>query len=107
MPPQLPPADRLWSALIQCALDDLVVIERDFTIRFTSRLRPGQKPEDVVGQSALNWLPPEYHDEARRLLDQAWDSPEPVEAELPAYTPEGGLGWKLIRAAPVRQDGRT
>jgi PAS domain S-box-containing protein len=107
MPAELPPTDQLWSAFVQCALDGIAVIERDFTIRFASRLWPGHKPEDVVGQSALKWVPADYHDQARRLLEQAWDSPQPVEGELPALTPEGGLGWLLIRVVPVRNQGQT
>ena len=107
MSPQLPPPGPLWSAFVECALDDFVVIGRDLRVRFASRPGPGQTRQDVLGQSVLNWLPADCHEEARRLMQQAWQSPAAVEVELPGRTPEGGPAWRLLRVVPVRQEGQA
>ncbi len=105
MPPELPPLDHLWSALALCASDDFFVVARDLTVRHAGR--PPEQPGILVERSLLHWLPAEHHDRARQLLDQAWDSPGPVEVELAGRSATDEPCWLLLRAVAVPQDDQN
>jgi PAS domain S-box-containing protein len=96
-----------WRSLVESNPDQVLIFDRDGTIRFTNRLPPAIRVEDVVGRAGFEFVLPDHREQARAVVRQVWDSGEPADLELPAYRLNGTVGWFYLRMAAVRREGQT
>jgi PAS domain S-box-containing protein len=104
---ELSDAEALWRSLIESHPDQVLIFERDGTIRFANRIMPGFREEDLIGRDGLEFVLPEHRERARAVVRQVWDSGVPADLEVPAYNLKGSLSWFYVRLAAIRHQGRT
>lgn len=94
---------------IFCALPALVFrFEPDLTISFVSRLLPGLREEDIVGAPALDFIPAEDHERARRVIQRALGTGVPGGYETTGPGPNSERRSYRVFVAPVAEpDGRN
>jgi PAS domain S-box-containing protein len=102
-----PVSGALWRALVECHPDPVLIFDRDGTVRFINRLLPGYREEDVIGRDGFEHVPPEHRERARARVHEVWDTGVTADFEVPAYRPDGAVGWFHLRLAAIRRDGRT
>jgi PAS domain S-box-containing protein len=96
-----------FRALVECHPDQVLIFDRDGTIRFINRLMPGFREEDVVGRDGFEYVRPEHRERARALVHEVWDTGVTADFEVPANRPDGSVGWFHLRVAAIRRDGQT
>ncbi|MCP4246529.1 MAG: EAL domain-containing protein, partial [bacterium] len=64
-------SERFQRTLTETSPDFIFVLDGEMTIRTMNRLHPGHREEDVVGRSALAFVPPEHQDRLREAFDRA------------------------------------
>jgi PAS domain S-box-containing protein len=100
-------SEALWRSLVECHPDQVLIFDRDGTIRFTNRVLPGFRREDLIGRDGFEFVLPDHRERARAVVRQVWDSGEPADLEVPAYRLDGAPGWFYLRLAAIRREGRT
>jgi PAS domain S-box-containing protein len=98
--------EALWRALGQSLPDFVLVIDRDARILSINRTRH-QPVEALLGKLVYEFLPPEEAAEARRLVDEAFQTGEPRRHEVRTLDPEGGTVWYEATIAPVLVQGQA
>jgi PAS domain S-box-containing protein len=106
-PEELTDSEALWRSLIESHPDQVLIFDRDGTIRFANRIMPGFREEDLIGRDGLEFVLPEHRERARAVLHQVWDAGVPADFEVPAYTLKGAVGWFYLRLAAIRREGKT
>jgi PAS domain S-box-containing protein len=94
-------------SLTENAPDFIVEVDRDGKILFLNRANPPARVEDVIGTSAYNWAPPEFHPELRSAFTKAFETGEPQHFETLTVTQGNGKRWLACRVAPVTIGGRA
>jgi two-component system cell cycle sensor histidine kinase/response regulator CckA len=89
-------------ALLAQLPDIIMVLDRDHRILYVNRTAPGRTPEELIGQSLLEQLPPQLREERRAVLDNVWKTGEAIRTETPSL---GGFWWET-RIVPIRENGR-
>jgi PAS domain S-box-containing protein len=104
---ELRDSEGLWRSLIECHPDQLLIFDRDGTIRFANRLAPGDRAEDVIGRDGFAFVLPEHRERARGVVHQVWDTGRPADIEVPAHRLDGSPGWFFLRLAAIRHADQT
>jgi PAS domain S-box-containing protein len=104
---ELRDSEARWRSLIESHPDQVMIFDRDGTIRFINRLVPGARAEDVIGRDAFEFVLPEHRERGRTVVHQVWDGGAPADLEVPAHTPTGQLRWYYLRLAAIRRQGQT
>ena len=76
-------------SLTETSPDFIFVLDRDMTIRTVNRVQPGHREEDVVGRSALSFVPPDHQDRLRAAFGQALETRELQSVESSVCLPDG------------------
>ena len=100
-------SEERWRTLFEAAPDAILILDLDGNIQHINRVAPEHRLEDVVGSSALEYVPAEDRERARACFDEVLRTGEygSVEVRAPALT--GGFAWYATRVAPFLQDGKT
>jgi PAS domain S-box-containing protein len=104
---ELRDSEARWRSLIESHPDQVLIFDRDGTIRFINRVTPGAREQDVVGRDGFAFVLPEHRERARAVAHQVWDSGVPADLEVPAHTLQGTVGWYYLRLAAIRREGQT
>src|SRR5512135_3566922 len=76
-------------AVLDAVPDLLLELDREGTVRYANRARPGYEPEDLTGRAVTDLVLPHERETVRLALAQAWESGERVDLEFSAADPEG------------------
>jgi two-component system cell cycle sensor histidine kinase/response regulator CckA len=89
-------------SILLTAPDIILTVNRAGTIVFVNRALPPRLPEDVIGSSAFDYVPPEARPRVRAAVEKVFATRELVE-----YESLGGPGadntreWWTVRVGPV------
>lgn len=89
-------SERTLRGLVENLPDMVVVIGADWSIRFINRLPPGMDSTEVIGRSALEFLPPE---EQPKLTEARRRMLETREVQTAEVVDNAGLSW-MMRLVP-------
>ena len=97
-----------WNrSLLQHIPDQVLSIGPDGLIRYLNRA-VGYRMEDVIGRSALEFVPDEWRPRLQAALDRVFVAGETDEFDLPAFRDDNKtVAWFACRAIPFRRDGRV
>lgn len=93
-------------ALIENAPDIIMMLDHDGTILFINRTVPGLTPEQAIGTSVYDYVPPEHHKILKKSLDKVFLIGEPDSYELAGTGPHGSTSWYTSRVGPIKRDGK-
>ena len=90
-----------YRSLIENAPNIIVIITRDGTIEFINRTVPGISVEETLGRSIYDYIEPEYHNIARKTIEQVFQSGESDSYEARVTVPDGYL-WYDTQVGPIK-----
>ena len=76
-------------------------MDREHRILYLNHTVPGRSVAEMVGTSALTYIPPQDHEGYRRVFDRAWSTGEVQVLEVRTISDF----WWQTRFVPVREDG--
>ena len=104
---ELRESEEKWRTVGEAVPDFILMFDRRGTILFINRLLPGYRSEEVIGRSAYNFLPAEFHAPQREALERLFDTGEPYELEVMGAGQPGEVRWYVNRGRPIYRDGRV
>ncbi len=96
-----------WRSLIENVPDIITVSDRDGTIQFINHTVSGMTPEQVIGKKLYDYISPEYHETAKKLIEQVFQTGVGSDYELIGAGPDGTSSWYWSRIGPVKHDGQV
>ena len=100
---ELRSAKGMLDAMLRATPGFVIRCNRDFQIEFVNRVRPEFRIEDVVGASALDFVPPDYREAAEKALKAA------LRGESTQFSSATLINHEVFlyetRVAPVVEDG--
>jgi PAS domain S-box-containing protein len=103
---RLAESEAKWFSLIESAPDIILLIDKEFRIRFINRV-PGGKPGQVLGLSILDFVLPQDRSLVRRTVRDIFLSGQPGCYECRGMSPAGRIGWYAMCVGPVRSGGKV
>jgi PAS domain S-box-containing protein len=100
-------SEEKWHSLVENAQDFIFLVDRDLKLQYVNRTAPGLTPDQVIGTSILNYISPEYQDEARRAVELVFETGGTETYEHSGPRPEGELAWYSVRMGPVKLGERV
>jgi two-component system, cell cycle sensor histidine kinase and response regulator CckA len=99
-----PPLDSpdFWRAVVDSMPDLLLLVDHDGTLLYASRSLEGTCVEDMVGRSALDYVPPEARDELRGSLREIFQGAPPQLREHRGVHADHTERWYASHTAAVR-----
>ncbi len=87
--------------------DQITLIDPDGNILFQNHSIIGTAPENLVGNSVYEHLPPDAAEVLKSCAERVIETGRPDRCEFAFRTPDERLRYLETRIAPVRQNGRT
>ena len=97
-------SEEKWRSFVENAPNFITLIDLDYTVQFINHTPPQITAEKVIGQSFLNFVPPEHHNDTKRTFEHVRHTGEAASTEL-----KGGVTgeWYTIRVGPIKNDNRV
>jgi PAS domain S-box-containing protein len=101
-------SEERWRSLVQNSPDVIMSVARDGTLVLINRTLSGfPPPEQIVGASVYDFIPPQDHDTMRGALERAYQTGEPDSFEIAGSGPHRTISYYACRLAPVEYDGQV
>jgi PAS domain S-box-containing protein len=100
-------SEERWKAAVSQAPDFFVMLDREGRIFYINRIRGDYGPEEVIGTSTFDFVPPAYHRVMREAYTRAFETGEVVTYEIESYVDsKGSIAWFRNRVGPLYRNGR-
>ncbi len=94
-------------AITENSPDYIMILDDNYKIKFINHTLPDLRKEEVIGQSILNYTPPEYHDTSTHCIDKVLQTGEPGNYETMYESADGVKQYFYVRISPLPdEDGR-
>lgn len=100
-------SEALLRALLEHGPSLVFAIDEAFRIQSINRVPAGLKPEEVLGTSCLDYVPPEFHATVRQAVEQVLRTGKPARYETIARGPTDSQAWYLTHVLPLEQGTGT
>jgi len=98
---------QLRSILLTVA-DIIMAVDRTGTIRFINHTQPPQRPEEVIGSSAFDYVPADARSRVAAAVEKVFSTGELVEYDvLGPPGPDDARAWWTVRAGPLIEGGEV
>jgi len=96
-----------WRSLVDNAPDIIMTVDRDGTLLFINRTVPGTTPEQILGKNAYDYIPPEYHETMREVIERVFQNGEAGSYKVARVGPHGTTSWYETRVGPIKREGQV
>jgi PAS domain S-box-containing protein len=96
-----------WRAVVDSVPDLLLLVDHEGTLLYASRSLDGTCVEDMVGRSALDYVPPEAREELRGSLREIFQGAPPQMREHRGLHADHTERWYASHTAPVRMNSEV
>ncbi len=100
-------AETRLQTILETALDYITVMDLDGKFLYLNRVADGRTMSEIIGASAYDFIPPEYHDVYRGAVNRVVATKQPYQYELKTIGSDGSPLWLLNRLAPYIVDGKV
>ncbi len=100
-------APDLWRALFENSPDTVIVLDRNRRISYINRIPPEFTPDQVVGASVLEFLPPAHRAAAEEILEHVFRTGLPAGREFPGVGPGSTSVLYDAHIMPILREGRV
>ncbi|HEY3245952.1 MAG TPA: PAS domain S-box protein [Phycisphaerae bacterium] len=100
-------SEEKWRSLVENAPDFILSLDPEGRIQFINRLVPPFTMQQVIGSSAYDYVPPEYHPLLREKFAHVLSTGGPASYEVPAPGSDGRLAWYKCQVGPIWHEGRV
>jgi two-component system cell cycle sensor histidine kinase/response regulator CckA len=87
--------------------DYVTLIDRESRFVWVNRLRPGLKPEDVLGHQVAEFRPAETSEAGDAAIREAFEARRIGQYEAESHYQGKPLGWYQVRAVPIVVDDQV
>ena len=94
-------SDEKWRSLAKNAPSFLTIVNKDHIIEYINSPVSGLKHEEVIGQTVYEFIQPEYHGIARKMINTVFETGQPSNYESLANGPEGTMAYYDNRLGPI------
>jgi PAS domain S-box-containing protein len=97
-----------WRSLTENAPNIILTVARNGTIHFLNRTIGEYTPEQTIGTSVYDYVPPEQHYIMRNSIEKVFRTGKPVSYEILGAGPQGpNTAWYEIHIGPVIHGGKV
>jgi PAS domain S-box-containing protein len=96
-------AEERWRSLVENTSDIIMIADGDGTILFINRTVPGLTPEQVIGNTLYDYMPPDQGNAYRPAIERVFRTGVAETVELVGAGPDGVLAWYESRLVPVKR----
>tara|TARA_R110002072_G_scaffold303135_2_gene495229 strand:- start:17965 stop:19917 length:1953 start_codon:yes stop_codon:yes gene_type:complete len=82
----------------------ILKVNRNMVIEYTNHV--SESTESVVGQSLLNYTPPDDREKVQRTLEKVFENGTPAYYEVFGESPNGDLAWHASNVGAIKKDGK-
>jgi two-component system sensor histidine kinase/response regulator len=100
-------SEERYRALVVNSPQIIMMIDRDFKIRFINRTIEGFSQEGVIGSNFIEYHPPDDQLKLGPALDDVFQYGQTRSLEVVGPGPSGSTAWYALTMAPVRNDGQV
>ena len=94
-------SEEKWRSLAKNAPSFLSIVNKEHIIEYINSPIPGLKHEDIIGHAVYEFIQPEYHDIARKMINNVFETGRPCKYESFASGPEGTMAYYDNRLGPI------
>jgi PAS domain S-box-containing protein len=95
-------------SILHTAPDFIMTVDRSGRITFINRTQEPLSPEQVVGTSCFDYVPPEARARVERALEHVFTTRELDQYEVPSpLDASGQRGWSSVRVGPLLEGDRV
>ena len=94
-----------WRSLVENAPNIIMLVDHDRNIQFINYVVPGLTVEDVVGKSIYDFIPAEFQETVKEVVDKVFQNGETAIYETMGTGPDGNMSWYETSVAPRKHDG--
>jgi PAS domain S-box-containing protein len=96
-----------WRQVLEFSPDMIIVVDRRGTILYINRTIAGLDFEQVVGTSALEFVPVDDREQMRDHIRHVFESGTPISYEVSGIGPGDSVSWYFSSMSPVVADGEV
>ncbi len=96
-------SEEKWRSLVENAPDIIITLDPDGTILFINRTVPGLTPEESIGTSVYDYVPPEFHETMRKSFQTVVQTGEAAGYEVAGVGADGTTSWYYSRVGPIKR----
>lgn len=97
----------LWDAVQRASGDYIVVVDRNYVVRLVNRVDRGFTPEQVIGQSVLEFTSADSTKPLKRAIDHVFRYAANCSLQTRVRNPEGEVREFSVQLGPVESEGRV
>ena len=95
-------SEEKWRSLVENAPDIIITLDPDGTILFINRTVSGLTPEESIGTSVYDYVPPEFHETMRKSFQTVVQTGEAAGYEVAGVGADGTTSWYFSRVGPIK-----
>ena len=85
----------------------IMLLDKNQTILFINHTAPDLTKEEVIGQSALNFIPPDYHKIATDVCKHVWQTGKSQSYTTKYVTKDGKTKYYDVQIGPLLKSGKV
>jgi len=105
--PVFEPNQEGLEAILESVPELVIVMDADERVRYLNRAEAGYDPNDFVGLTAREMVPPESHQVYREALERLRRTGEPQEYDAEVVLEDDFRAWYRTRMVPFGEEGRA
>lgn len=94
-------SEEQYRSLVENAPDIILTIDREFKITFINRMAPSYQREQVIGKSAMLFIPEYDHERIKAIYQSILDTHLPRTFETEGIHSDGSKVWYDTSASPI------
>jgi len=98
-------SEEMWHSLVKNAPNIILIVNPDHTIKFINHTLGGTSVEGTVGKSVYDFIEPEYHGIAKKIIGTVLKTGKPGKFESRAGPPGHRL-WYETQVGPIKHGGK-
>ncbi|WP_455210223.1 PAS domain S-box protein [Kaarinaea lacus] len=98
-------SEATWRTLTECSPEHIMMIDRECNIVFINYTVPDLSPEKVLGKSIVSFLPAEYAESTKAILDKVWRTGESDQYTVEYHAKDHHIRYFECNVVPLKNDG--
>ncbi|NHI91307.1 MAG: PAS domain S-box protein [Candidatus Lokiarchaeota archaeon] len=99
--------EKKWNALITNSPDFILIVDRNYIMKFINRTFPPDLPEDFIGKSVLSFAAIDTRKTIKESIDIVFNYGTPYSLEMIRELPAYGQRWFQIKILPIKSEGQV
>ncbi|MBN2096842.1 PAS domain S-box protein [Candidatus Peregrinibacteria bacterium] len=99
-------SEEKWRSVLENAPNYVMILDRDHVIRFINHAIPGHSVEQTVGKKIYSFIAPQYHNIAKKVINQVFKTGKIGRFESKVMIPKAGDFWFESYVGSIKTNGK-